>query len=123
MSLIKYRILLRLSTLTALMCFGSFGSVGATEWTVPEDAAPPSYEIIEQAHVISALVGENSKGTITVRACDDCDVIQLRIVPETKLRQFGAGTTDIRNAKLLTGKSADISYAIESKIVTGILSF
>ena len=123
MSYLKQRLLSRLTIFIGGIYFASVGIVAATEWTVPEDAAEPSYEIIEQAYVVSALVGENSKGTITVRACDDCEVIQLRIVPETKLRKFGAGTTDVRNAKLLTGKSADISYVIESKIVTGILSF
>ena len=101
---------------------GSYSaSAVATELTVSADQQP-GQEVIE-VKVVSVLIGGNLAGTITVKRCDECELLQFRVTPETQYFDTRNRLSKLQNARSLTGKLAGVSYVENTKVANAIYQY
>ncbi|MEM7294102.1 MAG: hypothetical protein AAF420_12015 [Pseudomonadota bacterium] len=104
--------------LMATLFFG-MPQVHAANWSMePADASTVGIELT----VISVLISNNRTGTLTAKTCEDCEIIQLKITPNTRYFLNGVQEVDLLLARNLTGKAAGVGYNVESKEALEIFS-
>ena len=102
------------------LSFAMLAVTNADNWSL--DPADPDHHGIELM-VVSVLITNNLTGTLTGKLCEDCELMQFRITPDTRYLVSGGQPAPLELARGLTGKDAAIAYRISTKEATQIASF
>ncbi len=101
------------SVTSALLCFWLivFSAVLSADWKIPPGSPT---EVGLEMEIVSVLVSKKLKGTLTGKVCEECELIQVRITPQTVYFERPDKRVALLKARSLTGKGAVLVYNVKS---------